>query len=75
MRSTGESPKFPCSMIILFALLVALLLALFYVTGGNLSSLQNIGKPGYGAGLIEQFTGGLRALGQGIVDVFNDLLH
>ena len=73
MKPPAERPKFPCTLVLLIILTMILVLFLLQTYGPGWSWVLAPGRSGTG-GPLEQITNSLRGLGQGLVDVFNNIL-
>ncbi len=75
MSDPGEKRKRALSTLIMLLLLVALVYALFRVSGGDFSSLLHPGNYAGGGGPITRMVDSLRGFGQGLRGMFNGLIH
>lgn len=75
MSDPGQRRGCVLSDILLVVLLVVLGYVVYRLLGGDLSNLlARLGVSG-GEGPLEQVTGGLRALGEGIGDAFSNMFR
>jgi hypothetical protein len=75
MSDPGQRRGCAASDILLVVLLVGLVYVVYRLLGGDLSTVMTrLGSSG-GEGPVEQVTGSLRALGEGIGDAFSNMLR
>ncbi|HSF81009.1 MAG TPA: hypothetical protein VLA49_07230 [Anaerolineales bacterium] len=74
MKPPAERPKFPCALVILIIITAFLIVFLVQSYGGSLPSVLVPAGQNSSSGPIEQVVGSLRGLGQGLVNIFNNIL-
>ncbi len=74
MKPPSDRSKLPCAFIILVIVTLVLLLFLSQTYGAFWSStMEPVGRGGSG-GILDSFVNGVRGLGQGLMDVFNNIM-
>ena len=72
MRETGDNRL---STILLIIIVLALIYALYIMLGGDWLAITKLSASFGSGGIVEQFTGSLRALGDSLVRMFSSIIR